>query len=102
MIQRTELLGEDCRLTALGIQLRDAREAMGLTDVDAAERLYISVTHIRAMEEARYELLPAEVFARGYLRSERATSKLMPTSSALAMVATSTGPKTNRRTEARS
>lgn len=69
MIQRTELLGEDCRLTALGIQLRDAREAMGLSDVDAAERLYISVAHVRAMEEARYELMPAEVFARGYLRS---------------------------------
>ena len=69
MTQRTELLGEDCRLTALGIQLRDAREAMGLSDVDVAQRLYISVTHIRAMEEGRYELMPAEVFARGYLRA---------------------------------
>lgn len=69
MIQRTELISEECRLTSLGLQLRDAREAMGLTEQDAAARLFINVGHVRAMEEARYELMPVEVFTRGYLRA---------------------------------
>lgn len=68
-MQRTEQIGEECRLTALGLQLRNAREAMGLSEQQAAERMFISVGYVRAMEEARYELMPAEVFARGYLRA---------------------------------
>jgi cytoskeleton protein RodZ len=68
-MQRTELLNEECRLTAMGLRLRQAREALQITETSAARQLFLTVGQVRALEEARYEQLPAEVFVRGYLRS---------------------------------
>jgi cytoskeleton protein RodZ len=57
------------RLTALGSMLKDAREAQAYSVAEVAERLFLSSNQVTAIEQARYDLLPADVFVRGYLRA---------------------------------
>lgn len=52
-----------------GAQLRAAREALGLSIEEAADRLRLSEAIVLAMEEDRFGLLGAPVFARGHLRN---------------------------------
>jgi len=56
-------------LASPGAQLRAAREARGLSIEEAADRLRLSEALVLAMEEDRFGLLGAPVFARGHLRS---------------------------------
>lgn len=50
-------------------QLREVREAAGLTLTDVAQRLRLSARHLEAIEAANWERLPGSAFTRGALRS---------------------------------
>lgn len=50
-------------------QLREAREAAGLTLHDVAQRLRLSPRHLQAIEAADWERLPGTAFSRAALRS---------------------------------
>lgn len=52
-----------------GARLRAAREARGLSIEDVAERLRLNAALVLAMEQDRFALLGAPVFARGHLRN---------------------------------
>jgi cytoskeleton protein RodZ len=54
---------------APGMRLRAAREGLGLTIEEVADRLRLNVALVLAMEEDRLGLLGAPVFARGHLRN---------------------------------
>ncbi|MDA0815573.1 MAG: helix-turn-helix transcriptional regulator, partial [Chloroflexi bacterium] len=50
-------------------RLRDARIARGLSIVDVERDTRINRGYIDDIEEARFEELPAPVYARGFVRS---------------------------------
>jgi helix-turn-helix protein/uncharacterized protein DUF4115 len=53
----------------LGSSLREARDKRGL-DLDAVQReLRIRKRYLEAIEDERFELLPGEVYTRGFIRS---------------------------------
>lgn len=52
-----------------GVRLRQAREALGLTQQTVAERLCLKVSTIRDIEEDRAQANLASTFHRGYIRS---------------------------------
>ncbi len=52
-----------------GVQLRKAREGLGLSIEEVADRLRLNEALVLAMEEDRFGLLGAPVFARGHLRN---------------------------------
>lgn len=52
-----------------GAHLRTAREALGLSIEEIADRLRLNEALVLAMEEDRFGLLGAPVFARGHLRN---------------------------------
>jgi cytoskeleton protein RodZ len=52
-----------------GALLRTARESRGLSIEEAADRLRLNEALVLAMEEDRFGLLGAPVFARGHLRN---------------------------------
>jgi cytoskeleton protein RodZ len=54
--------------SGLGSMLRRAREALGLTEQDAAERLNLDVSVVSALEREDFAALGAPVFAKGHLR----------------------------------
>lgn len=54
---------------SLGSRLRAGREALGLSAVDAAAKLRVSLTIVEAIEQNNFERLGAPVYARGYLSS---------------------------------
>jgi cytoskeleton protein RodZ len=53
----------------LGQQLREAREARGLTVDEVAQGTRIRAAYIKALEEERFADLPAPVYVRGFLRN---------------------------------
>ena len=56
-------------LPSPGALLRSAREACGLSIDEVADRLRLNEALVLAMEEDRFGLLGAPVFARGHLRN---------------------------------
>jgi cytoskeleton protein RodZ len=52
----------------LGPMLREAREALGLTEQEAAEQLNLDVSVVSALEREDFASLGAPVFAKGHLR----------------------------------
>lgn len=52
-----------------GAILRRAREARGLSRADVAQALKLTQRQVEAMESERFEHLPGEAFARGFLRN---------------------------------
>ncbi|WP_145518790.1 cytoskeleton protein RodZ [Yersinia mollaretii] len=52
-----------------GVRLRQAREALGLTQQTVAERLCLKVSTIRDIEEDKAQANLASTFHRGYIRS---------------------------------
>lgn len=56
-------------MAELGQQLREAREARGLSVDDVAQGTRIRAAYIRALEEERFADLPAPVYVRGFLRN---------------------------------
>lgn len=56
-------------LASPGARLRAAREGQGLSIEEVADRLRLSEALVLAMEEDRFGLLGAPVYARGHLRN---------------------------------
>ena len=56
-------------LNPIGDMLVAAREAAGLTAVDIAKSTRIPKASILALEDGRFDALPAPVFVRGFLRA---------------------------------
>jgi cytoskeleton protein RodZ len=54
--------------TSFGTWLRRQREAREISLREIAERTKISLRYLEAMESDRFEVLPAPVFAKGFLR----------------------------------
>jgi len=54
--------------SSFGTWLRRQREAREISLREIAERTKISMRYLQAMEEDRFEVLPAPVFAKGFLR----------------------------------
>lgn len=59
-----------------GRRLRQAREAMGLSQADIAGHLRLSVAIVDALERDDFEHLPAATFIKGYLRNYAAEVSL--------------------------
>ena len=57
------------RIRLPGQQLREAREAQGLSQAEMSARLHLSVSYIRALEADDYSRLPQAAFVRGYIRN---------------------------------
>ncbi|HEX2549877.1 MAG TPA: helix-turn-helix domain-containing protein [Gammaproteobacteria bacterium] len=60
---------EPIKVTGLGTRLKTAREAMHLSQKEAAERLYLSVKIISLIENENFSDGPPMTFLRGYLRA---------------------------------
>jgi len=56
-------------LRPLGQRLLSARQALGLSLEDVEDRTHIRRSYLEALEGGRAEVLPAEVFVKGFLRS---------------------------------
>jgi len=56
-------------MAGIGDSLRQAREAAGLDLRQAAQETRISIRFLAALEEEQFDLLPAAVYVRGFLRS---------------------------------
>ncbi|MCK9486732.1 MAG: helix-turn-helix domain-containing protein [Dehalococcoidia bacterium] len=57
------------RAAALGRRLRDGRVAAGLSLADVERDTRINRIYLDAIEDARFEEIPAPVYARGFVRS---------------------------------
>jgi cytoskeleton protein RodZ len=60
--------GAEPEAGSFGVWLRRQRELREISLRDVAERTKISLRYLEAMEEDRFDLLPAPVFAKGFLR----------------------------------
>lgn len=63
-------------MSTVGEQLREAREAQGLTVQQVAEVTKIRTDHIRALDEGDYDVFSAPVYIRGFVRSYAMLLKL--------------------------
>lgn len=63
---------------SVGGELARARAALGFSVADVAQQLKLAARQIEAMEQERYEELPAGTFARGMVRSYARLLKLDP------------------------
>ena len=52
-----------------GERCRRAREAQGMTQAEAAQRLHLSLTYLQSLDADDYERLPEATFVKGYLRN---------------------------------
>jgi cytoskeleton protein RodZ len=57
------------RVFDIGSSLRDARTRQGLDFPELEERTKIRPKYLRALEDERFDLLPAPTYVRGFLRS---------------------------------
>jgi cytoskeleton protein RodZ len=64
--------------TGVGATLASARRSLGLSVEDVAQQLKFGARQIVALEEGRFERLPAGTFARGMVRSYARLLKLDP------------------------
>jgi hypothetical protein len=53
----------------IGISLREARMRQGLDLLEAEQSTKIRSKYLRALEDERFELLPAQTYVKGFLRS---------------------------------
>lgn len=61
---------------SLGGRLRSNRESMGLSTLEAADRLHLSHSMVKALEADDYSALPSAIFIKGYLKSYARLLKL--------------------------
>ena len=85
----------------LGSLLTRAREARGLTLEDAERDTRISRRYLQALESEQFEVIPAPVYARGFLRSYSQYLGIDP-SEALAMFPREEDPEYQRAVDAAS
>lgn len=62
-------VGGESESGAFGAWLRREREARDVSLGEIADFTKVSRTHLQALEQERFDLLPAPVFAKGFLRS---------------------------------
>lgn len=55
--------------SSIGMCLRYAREGLGLTQKEIAQRLCLHLTIIQALEDDNFEVLSEPVFVKGYIRN---------------------------------
>jgi transcriptional regulator with XRE-family HTH domain len=60
---------QEARTSPLGETLQRARQARGITVEDAERAIRIPRRYLEALEQENFSLLPAPVYARGFLRS---------------------------------
>lgn len=60
---------EETRVSPLGESLQRARRARGITIEDAERATRIPRRYLEALEQENFSILPAPVYARGFLRS---------------------------------
>src|SRR3990172_11295183 len=60
---------QEARISPLGETLQRARQARGITVEDAERATRIPRRYLEALERENYTILPAPVYARGFLRS---------------------------------
>lgn len=65
-------------MASIGATLREARERRGLTIEQVAQDTRISARFLEALEAEAFELLPAPVYVRGFLRSYASYLRLDP------------------------
>lgn len=65
-------------IDGLGATLARAREELGLTQTDAANRLKLTPRQIEAIETEDWKHLPSEVFLRGFVRNYARVLNLKP------------------------
>jgi cytoskeleton protein RodZ len=58
----------DAGQSGIGVRLRAARERVGLTLVQAAEKLHVDSKSLVALEAEDFDIFGAPVFARGHIR----------------------------------
>lgn len=56
-------------IVAAGVQLREARESIGLAVEDVAARLKVPVRYVHALEQGDMSGLPEPTFVRGYVKA---------------------------------
>jgi cytoskeletal protein RodZ len=56
-------------MSAVADQLRQAREARKLTEQELAEVSKIRTDHLRALEEGNFDVFPAPVYIKGFVRT---------------------------------
>ena len=61
---------------SVGAELKQAREARGLSVADVAQQLKFAPRQLEALEEDRFDVLPGGTFARGMVRSYARLLKL--------------------------
>jgi len=52
-----------------GLRLREARERLGLSREEVAERLHLQAAQVEALEHDDYAHFPAPIFIRGHLHN---------------------------------
>jgi cytoskeleton protein RodZ len=62
----------------IGVELRSAREALGLSVSEVAQQLKFAPRQLEALEQERFDLLPGGTFVRGMLRNYARMLKLAP------------------------
>src|SRR3546814_11449125 len=60
---------QTCALPIFGKRLKSAREKAGLSIQDVAERTRVPARHLVAIEEGRFQDLPALAYSSGFARS---------------------------------
>lgn len=65
-------------LTGVGAELRQAREARGLSTADVAQQLKFAPRQLEALEQEQFGALPGATFAKGMVRSYARLLKLDP------------------------
>jgi len=70
----------DLKTMKPGARLRHAREQRNLSRQHVADRLYLDVNVIQALENDDYDNLPSTIFVRGYLRNYARLLELPPDS----------------------
>jgi cytoskeletal protein RodZ len=56
-------------MESFGQQLKSLREQKGLSIQEVSEKTKIAIANLELLEKDRYELLPPEVFVKGFIRS---------------------------------
>lgn len=63
---------------SVGETLRQLRESRQLSEKEVADKLHITMHYVRAIEANKYEKLPGEIFAKGYIKSYALLLELDP------------------------
>ena len=66
--QTNESSEESAAAPVCGERLADARREQGISIRDIAKELHLDEPKVRALEENRFEVLGAPVFAKGHMR----------------------------------